>query len=319
MRWNVSIAGLPVGVDVWPAATPILERVLGGCPRLPPDSETVARIVWREPALERPTREPDVRTDDADFWLDGDGVVAAHRSGLAGTVSDSCLVLGGPAGSPEHTRPLRMSIQLPLSQLLSRVGRHVIHAALVRHGDAGVVIVGPSGAGKSTAAYAASTAGWEVLADDMAVVDERGHGWGFPKPLHVPAEVLGGAEGFAEIPGDERERVVLPPPELTSSDGCRIVGVVDVGHADGPARLEEPPAGLAWTQALLSSFPVAAAPWGARQVFVAARSLARLPAVALLHDADPARRVGSAARLLAETVEAWTTATHPGDPRLGAQ
>lgn len=310
MSWSVAVAGVPVEVDAEEeCAVRALSGLLSGCPPYPAGAPGGASIVWERAPRPLPRRHPDVRTSDARFWLDGAGVTAAHDAGIVGTLVDSTLRLGGPCAAGDGSRPLRTAVQLPLCQLLGRAGRHVAHAALVQRDGVGIVVVGPSGAGKSTASFAAASSGWEVLADDMTaigVVHGRVVGWGIPKPLHVPVELLGERPPAGEaIPDDERARVVLPAPTVHTVSGCPVVGVVYVGHATGAATIVPTPTGMAWLQQLLGSFPVAAAPWGSREVFAAAVSVSRLPAVELRHDADPARRVAEAARLLTEIRDDW--------------
>jgi Serine kinase of the HPr protein, regulates carbohydrate metabolism len=71
-----------------------------------------------------------------------------------------------------------------LGVAMSQRGLFVLHAGVVKVGHAGVAFMGPSGSGKSTMVMALCHAGYAVLADDHAVIDDR-HGAtvfsGFPQ------------------------------------------------------------------------------------------------------------------------------------------
>lgn len=318
MTYTVAVAGIPIGVRASrPDDLATLERVLGGCPRLPDDTPLTHHLSWGATPLRLPGREPDLRTVDSRFWLDGSGSTAAHQSGIAGSLVDDDVRIGGRSDDDEPLRPLRIAMQLPLAQLLGRRQRHVVHGALVRRRQQAVLILGDSGSGKSTAAFAAAAAGWEVLADDLSVLERRGSevvAWGFPKPLHVPGELLDDVPPDAEpIPDDRRRRVAFPAPVSQASTECPVLGVVFVDHSLDRAQLAETALGAAWVRALLRSFLVGATDWGSRQVFTTATALSRLPSIRLLHDADPDRRVGEAARLLTSIADVWAASV---DDRL---
>ncbi len=61
-----------------------------------------------------------------------------------------------------------------LGVAMSQRGLFVLHAGVVKVGNAGIAFVGPSGSGKSTMVMALCHAGCAILADDHAVIDDRG-------------------------------------------------------------------------------------------------------------------------------------------------
>jgi len=58
-----------------------------------------------------------------------------------------------------------------------------LHGSAIRFNDAGIVFTGPSGAGKSTIAAAFSDAGYDILCDDICVINLND----YSKPLVYPA------------------------------------------------------------------------------------------------------------------------------------
>jgi len=99
--------------------------------------------------------------------------------------------------------------------LLGPLDRVPLHAAGILRDGVGVVIAGRSGAGKSTLAYAASRAGFSVLADDPVYVQvEPGlRVWGRHARVHLRPDAaslfpeLGGLPP-TELPGGKRKLVV---------------------------------------------------------------------------------------------------------------
>ena len=73
------------------------------------------------------------------------------------------------ARDEEVTRFLRMT---PLAALLFQRGNLAFHAAVVRQGEAGAILIaGDSGAGKSTLLAALLQHGWTMISDDLAPVE----------------------------------------------------------------------------------------------------------------------------------------------------
>jgi hypothetical protein len=85
-----------------------------------------------------------------------------------------------PAGLPRETlRHLLLNQVLPM--VLASVDRLVLHASAVAGPDGVVAFVGPAGSGKSTTAAALVCRGWELVSDDMLIVERSG-----PACLAVP-------------------------------------------------------------------------------------------------------------------------------------
>jgi hypothetical protein len=84
--------------------------------------------------------------------------------------------------------------------LLSHFDRHPIHAAAVARGGRAVLLAAPSGIGKSSLAYAAHSAGFDVLADDHVWVQLTPalRIWGWPGRVLLPLDV---ASMFPEVAG----------------------------------------------------------------------------------------------------------------------
>jgi hypothetical protein len=60
-----------------------------------------------------------------------------------------------------------------LGVAMAQRGLLVLHAGVVNLGHAGVAFMGPSGSGKSTMVMALCRAGYKILADDHAVIDDK--------------------------------------------------------------------------------------------------------------------------------------------------
>ena len=176
-----------------------------------------------------------------------------------------------------------------------------MHAGAVERDGTTLVIAGFSGAGKSTFAYAAQRAGWVVLADDLVIVaaTDPVSAWGFPKPLHVPFEVLDEPPANASaMADDERGRWVIAPPVMSTTAGTPISGVIALGHSKSGARWERGPTGVQWSKELLVSFPLVRIPARLRAALPIAAALARLPSFRFEQDSAPARRVAAVGAFL---------------------
>jgi hypothetical protein len=70
-----------------------------------------------------------------------------------------------------------------LAPLLRRRGYYLIHASAVARQGKTVLLVGPSGSGKTTAALSLLAAGWDLLANDVVLCQERPDGiYALPTP-----------------------------------------------------------------------------------------------------------------------------------------
>lgn len=96
--------------------------------------------------------------DQTEFFIEKSGaqVWATWPSGL--TLADTATYFLGPI----------MNIVLRLRGIIA------LHASAVRIGDVAVAFVGPEGAGKSTTAATFALAGFPVLTDDTAAIDDGG-------------------------------------------------------------------------------------------------------------------------------------------------
>jgi hypothetical protein len=268
-------------------------------------SEAQITIVRRTAPLAPPETPPSDVTDDASYWLSESGVFARHHDGICGGRLGDTIVVGGVSHGPDPSRAFRLAVQMPLADALSQHGRHVLHAAAVERHGCVVVVTGPSGAGKSTFAYAAGRAGWNVIGDDLVVLagPEPLALWSFPKPLHVPGDMLdvAGADAVVALPGDARQRRVLSPPAQVHG-GRRVAAVVAVGHSAGLAGWSAVRTEAAWATEILLSFSMVDLPSRARQLLPIAAALSRRPRFVYQHDADPARRTDAVERFLRQVV-----------------
>ncbi|HEY7898026.1 MAG TPA: hypothetical protein VIC03_06400 [Gemmatimonadaceae bacterium] len=82
--------------------------------------------------------------------------------------------------------------------LATHFDRQPLHAAAIRRNDRAVLLLGPSGAGKSTLAYAAHSAGLDVLSEDIVwmQLDPATRIWGRPQSIHL---LRGAEEHFPEL------------------------------------------------------------------------------------------------------------------------
>ena len=63
---------------------------------------------------------------------------------------------------------------LALAPLLRRLGLFMIHAFTAALSGKAVMFVGPSGSGKTSCGLALASAGWQILANDVALMQESG-------------------------------------------------------------------------------------------------------------------------------------------------
>jgi hypothetical protein len=129
-------------------------------------------------------------TDQTEFFVDpaGTQVWATWPDEL--TLADTATYLLGPV----------MNIVLRLR------GTIALHGSVVRIGDVAVAFVGSEGAGKSTTAATFALAGYPVLTDDIAAVDDRGESFwiipAYPRIRLWPRSVellLGSSEALPRL------------------------------------------------------------------------------------------------------------------------
>jgi hypothetical protein len=316
MEAVVRVAGLDVGLSAgddrrWVA----IDALFGGCPSSISTTQPQLRLrfVSEPPAV--PEREPDVRHEWTDVWFDESGLACRSAGGVAARRGGDEIVVGGPADvgalpARALATAFRRSVQHVLADALAEHGRHTLHGASVSiTGDGVIVAVGGPGAGKSTLAYAAALRGWGVLGDDLTflALDDRNRAngellvaWGLPKPLNIPRDVLTDAGAGSALPGDERDRVEIPLGADPQRAPLPVAAVALLEHADGEGRLAPVAPRPELLKLLLASFPLVLDRRRFPQLFRIAAALSRLPVWTLYHDADPARRVASAAALLGE-------------------
>lgn len=86
----------------------------------------------------------------------------------------------------EETYNLRAKILEPfLYYRLPYQGHSLIHSSVLSIGDSGIVFFGPSGVGKSTVAIQMISQGMSFLADDLAIVSEKGRVLSYPKRIKL--------------------------------------------------------------------------------------------------------------------------------------
>jgi hypothetical protein len=163
-----------------------------------------------------------------------------------------------------------------------------------------LVVIGDSGTGKSTLAFAAGRAGWQVLGDDMVVIDPAPEGAsvrGIPRVPSVPREVADLASVVGEpLPDDARDRVELVGFEL-DTEPAPVSAVVVCGHSDGAGMVEtlDPVRTIEW---LVPAFVLSALDGPVRRWFPTAMVLGRGTCVELGHPRTVEERLAGAGPLL---------------------
>lgn len=169
------------------------------------------------------------RPDEVTLHLNGAGCVAfadARRGRAAGYVTTAVV---------DSVESFRYTVLEALTLfLVTGANRYPLHAsAIVRDGIA-LLLAGPGGAGKSTLAWAARSAGWQVLSDDVVYVQSAPSWrvWGAGSRLYIAAEA---APYFPELTGGEpalriggRDKLVMPralpmPPVCERAGVCLLV------------------------------------------------------------------------------------------------
>lgn len=302
----ITMAGVAIALEAsdeprWAA----LDALFGTC-RASTDAPRVTVALGATPP-DAPSGEPAVRFSDVELWFTDHGAITRHASGLVVRRDGGSIRAGGPDSGIDLPRAFRRSVQHVLVDALADHGRHALHAAAFARHDRAVVVLGDTGAGKSTLAIGAAGAGWSVLTDDISWLSVTPDGLavtGFPKPLHVPADLRAQVPDAAtRLVGDVRGRYISARG-LTSDDVPRqLMGVVEVRHGLGDGALAPLPPGPHLMAMAIASFPLQDDPARTKQFFPVAARLGRLPAVTLSHAADPDVRAERAATLLDA---AWT-------------
>ncbi len=297
-RVRVVVAGLLIElVANDPGDLDLLHRVLGSVPGTPSSTGDVVIEIGPSPAL--PDRSPDFEGPYGNHWDDGTTHWFGHSWGLSMRASADHVLLGGPASGFERWVAIRNAMLFALARIFLARNRFVLHGAGIARGSTALIIVGDSGSGKSSLAFAAQRHGWDLLGDDMVVVDPSPLPFvqGVPRVPSIPGDLARAGEVTGEaVPHDERQRVELV--DMVLSQGAhRVCGIIVAGHGTGDGSIEEvaPPALL---EVLVPSFVLSALPAPVRDWFPVAMSLSRLTAVCLRHASDPADRVRSAGELL---------------------
>lgn len=127
------------------------------------------------------------------LYLGDEQRAAIHLDGGAGR-----LELVSRAGAEEHGR-FEDVITMALAPILRRRGIYLIHAfAAVRpQGPEALLLVGASGSGKTTTGLALRNAGWQMLANDVAFLEQRD---GLVRALPSPGTVFVTKQTLALLP-----------------------------------------------------------------------------------------------------------------------
>lgn len=197
VRFAAEEADLLAAVDLafgrWPVA--------GADPRV--TLRLLAESEGREPPAEVPFR---ARLPDGDHLVMFSGGSLGFADAARGL--GVCYISPTLREDPERLA-FRLLTGLTLT-LITRQDRVPVHAAVVERGGTALVLSAPSGVGKSTVAYAAREAGFHVVADDAAYIQQE------------PSFGLWGTPGTHDLPEDA--------PRWFAETGVREVMVMPNGH-----------------------------------------------------------------------------------------
>lgn len=128
-------------------------------------------------------------------------------------------------------------LAFPAAVASNWLGRVALHAGAVGHGEATVAVVGGKEGGKSSTMAACAGAGFEVITDDLLIVEK---GSVFPGPrcidLREGSRFLGRAIPQGRLGSRERWRIPLAPLKTTR----RLVGFVRLAWDEGVSLVEIP-------------------------------------------------------------------------------
>ena len=146
----------------------------------------------------------------------------------------------------------REILDVVLPELLSLLGRVVIHGAVVARGERSVLLTGSSGAGKSTLALALESHGWVPQADDFAIIDDALRIETLGGPLRIWPDVRD-AMGARPDAHSIRGKAIIDRPWLARVGELAAVAILE-NSAGGPTRLREIGGGEAFNQLIQACF-----------------------------------------------------------------
>lgn len=299
-RWTIDVAGVAVGVtasdDRYAACA--TDRLGAVAARDEAEIEvTISAVAPPAPA--------DAESQEMENWTahELDGVLWIGLHDAWARFEPGVLDIGGPLDSPRDVDVLDDLLQFAIAVGVARPDRLMVHAAVLARGDDALLVVGRSGRGKSTLAAAALLGGWELLGDDLAVIDTTTFAvQAVRRPPMVPLEIADRHGLAGDRVGEEprgRRRVRLDVDRLARGRR-RLVGLVAVDHGtDGHVEF----LGTGDLEVLDDALAVPPFRSVIRRHLAAGAALVTLPAVLLAHAADVDDRVRRAQVLLDE---AWT-------------
>lgn len=248
---------------------------------------------------ELPERAPDETYDHCVAWREDAALGLRDFSGLAAWVTPELAYLGGSPAS--LVEPLSRLFYPVVTHLLAHRERFILHGGAIVADDCAYLILGESGRGKSTLGLAALEAGWQLLADDGAILRREAGRCvvsGLPRPVAAPSDLGGRLAGeWRPIPGDPRGRQQLGPGHL-GRGWWPVAGVVLVGHGLSPGGELAQSGGRKILSAILGSFCSVTDPQLLRRFFPLAADIGRLPGWTLGLGAEPGSRLAEAGSML---------------------
>jgi hypothetical protein len=238
------------------------------------------------------------------IWT-GEELFLQYASDVRARVTDREAHVGG--GSRYLETSFARLFHPVITHLLATYGRFVLHAAAFAHEGRAFLALGATGTGKSTLSLAALHAGWDLLADDLAVLRQGADGStvaGIARRTALPGDLRSHALGDGRpLLDDHRNRWELPPHRLTRG-WFPLAGVVLPAHgcaARGELRRPEP---MSVFERTVESFTSVSDPARLRRFLPCAAAIARPVGWELRLGADPTTRIEDAARLLEDVAAA---------------